>query len=129
MSTHGQVRSHFLRLISSTPRTSLRTFAARRLAGGDLEILGREADRPLDRQTLGPSALNQLAADFLERCNLAAGQGDADAVRLGRLAMILLDFRHLFPSLGSVTTRAAWCCYGNAARMKQLASDSALVLP
>lgn len=60
----------------------LATLTARRLAGRDLEVLGRQPDGALDREVLGPRTLDQLGADTLQRLNLAARQGDADAVRL-----------------------------------------------
>lgn len=66
---------------------SLRTLTTRRLAGRDLEVLGRHADRALDAQFLALGALDQLAADFLERRDLAASEGDADLVDLGRLEL------------------------------------------
>lgn len=53
------------------------------LAGGDLEVLGRQADGALDAQLLALGALDELAADLLQRSDLLAGEGDADLVDLG----------------------------------------------
>jgi hypothetical protein len=75
----------------------LGTLTARGLAGGDLEGLGGQADGALDAEVLGLGALNQLGRHLLEALDVAAGQGDADLVRLGRLAKVLLGLvvRHL----------------------------------
>lgn len=61
---------------------SLGTLTARSLTGGDLEVLGRQADGALDGQVLALGALNELGADLLEGLDLARGQGDADLVGL-----------------------------------------------
>lgn len=42
----------------------------------------RKADGPLDGEILGPGTVNQLGADALEGLDLAAREGDADAVSL-----------------------------------------------
>ncbi len=61
---------------------SLGTLTARGLAGRDLQGLGGQADGALDAELLGLGALNQLGRDLLEALDVAAGQGDADLVRL-----------------------------------------------
>lgn len=66
---------------------SLGTLTARSLAGGDLQVLGGKADRALDTQLLGLGTLNELAADLLEGGDLARGEGDADLVDLGGIAL------------------------------------------
>lgn len=60
----------------------LATLTARGLAGRDLQVLGRQADRALDGQVLGAGTLDQLGADTLQRLDLAARQSDADTVSL-----------------------------------------------
>lgn len=60
----------------------LGTLTARGLAGGDLEVLGGQADGALDGKVLALGALDQLGADLLEGLHLARGQGDADLVGL-----------------------------------------------
>jgi hypothetical protein len=60
----------------------LGTLTTRGLAGGDLEVLGGQADGALDGEALAAGALNELGADLLERLNLSASQGDSDAVAL-----------------------------------------------
>lgn len=87
----------------------LATLTVGGLAGGDLEVLGlfrekkqglesfqsfvpvglsdveepyRKADRTLDGEVLGAGTVDQLGADALEGLDLAAGEGDADAVSL-----------------------------------------------
>ena len=61
----------------------MRTLAARRLAGGNAEDLGRQADRALHLQALVLGALDQVSADLLEVLHVAAGEGNTDAVHLG----------------------------------------------
>ena len=58
----------------------LASLTARRLAGSDLQPLGRQADGALDAEILRLGALDQLLANFLERLDLAGGQSDADLV-------------------------------------------------
>lgn len=60
----------------------LGTLTTGRLPGRDIQPLGREPNRALDRQGLALGALNELAADLLERLDLAGGQGDADLMLL-----------------------------------------------
>lgn len=73
----------------------LGTLTARGLAGGDLEGLGGQADGAGDAEVLGLGALDELGRDLLEGLDLAGGEGDADLVRLGRLAEVLvLVVRH-----------------------------------
>jgi hypothetical protein len=66
----------------------LGALTARGLAGGDLEVLGGHADGALDAQVLGLGAVDELLADLLEGRDLAGGQGDADLVDLGHLALL-----------------------------------------
>lgn len=76
----------------------LGTLTARSLAGHDLEGLGGQADGTLDAEVLGLGAVDELGADLLEGLDLAGGQGDADAVSLGGLAVALVALlvrRHL----------------------------------
>ncbi|KAB8532553.1 hypothetical protein FH972_025498 [Carpinus fangiana] len=49
----------------------LGTLTARSLAGGDLQVLGGQADGALDTQVLGLGTLDQLGADLLEGLDLA----------------------------------------------------------
>lgn len=76
----------------------LGTLTARSLTGGDLEGLGRQTDGALDAQVLALGALDDLGADLLEDGDLAGGEGDADLVGLGDLAMILVSLvvRHVY---------------------------------
>ena len=60
----------------------LRTLTARGLAGGDLEVLGGKADGALNGEALAAGTLDELSADLLEGLDLAAGEGDTDAVGL-----------------------------------------------
>lgn len=60
----------------------LGTLTARGLTGGDLEVLGGQADGALDAQVLALGALDELGADLLEGLDLAGGQGDTDLVGL-----------------------------------------------
>lgn len=60
----------------------LGTLTARGLAGGDLEVLGRQTNGALDGEVLALGALEELGADLLEGSDLAAGQGDPDLVGL-----------------------------------------------
>ena len=66
----------------------LGALTARGLAGGDLQVLGGHADGALDAQVLGLGAVDELLADLLERRDLAGGEGDADLVDLGHLALL-----------------------------------------
>ena len=65
----------------------LGALTARGLAGGDLEVLGRQTDGALDAQLLALGALDELAAHLLEGRDLFAGEGDADLVDLWRIAL------------------------------------------
>ena len=76
----------------------MRTLAARRLAGGNAEDLGRQADRALHLQALVLGALDQVSADLLEVLHVAAGEGNTDAVHLG--SDILLELLRLLHSGG-----------------------------
>jgi hypothetical protein len=58
----------------------LRTFTAGCLSRGDLKSFGWETDGSLDAKVLRLGALDELLAHFLERGNLAAGEGYADLV-------------------------------------------------
>jgi len=68
----------------------LATLTTRRLAGGDFEVFRRKTDWPLHLETLGLSALKELATDLLERLDIATGEGDSDAVNFRLLAELLL---------------------------------------
>jgi len=68
----------------------LGTLTARRLAGGDLQVLGGQADGALNAELLVLGAVDELLADLLERLDVAGGEGDADLVDLGALAEVLL---------------------------------------
>ena len=57
------------------------------LAGGDLEVLGGEADGTLDTEVLRLCAVDELSADLLEGLDLARGEGDADLVDLGGIGL------------------------------------------
>jgi len=60
----------------------LGTLAARRLAGGDLEDLGRQTNRPFDPKLLILGAINEIGGEFLQVLDVAAGQCDTDFVDL-----------------------------------------------
>jgi hypothetical protein len=88
----------------------LGALTARGLAGGDLQVLGGHADGALDAEVLGLGAVDELLADLLERRDLAGGEGDADLVDLGHLA--LLDL------LGIVGRHLEWCWWGRRMRSR-----------
>ena len=73
----------------------LGTLTARRLAGGDLEVLGGQADGALDAEVLVLGAVDELLADLLERADVAGGEGNADLVALGA---VLTTFLGLYSS-------------------------------
>ena len=66
---------------------SLGTLTVRGLTGGDLEVLGGQAYGALDAKVLGLGAVNELSADLLKGLDLAGGEGDADLVDLGGIAL------------------------------------------
>jgi hypothetical protein len=68
----------------------LGTLTVGRLAGGDLQVLGGQADGALDAELLVLGAVDELLAHLLERLDVARRQGDADLVDLGALAEVLL---------------------------------------
>lgn len=68
----------------------LGTLTTRSLAGGDLQLLGRQANGALDAQVLALGAVDQLLAHLLERLDVARGQRDADLVDLWAIAEVLL---------------------------------------
>jgi hypothetical protein len=68
----------------------LGTLTVRCLTGGDLQVLGGQADGALDAELLVLGAVDELLAHFLERLDVARGEGDADLVDLGALAEVLL---------------------------------------
>lgn len=68
----------------------LGALTARRLAGGDLEVLGGQAHGALDAQVLVLGAVDELLADFLEGLDVARGEGYADLVDLGAVAEVFL---------------------------------------
>lgn len=57
------------------------------LAGGDLEVLGGEADGALNTEVLRLGTVDELGADLLEGLDLARGEGDADLVDLGGIGL------------------------------------------
>lgn len=68
----------------------LRTLTVRGLSGGDLQVLGGQADGALDTELLVLGTVDELLAHLLERLYVARGEGDADLVDLGALAEVLL---------------------------------------
>jgi len=78
----------------------LRTFTAGCLSRGDLKSFGWETDGSLDAEVLRLGALDELLAHFLERGNLAAGEGYADLVSFRSFAELFLGLlvRHGDPS-------------------------------
>lgn len=80
----------------------LGTLTARGLTGGDLEVLGGQADGALDGEALAAGTLNELSADLLERLNLSASQGDSDAVAL---LFECVSRRRLFPIACSIVCK------------------------
>lgn len=68
----------------------LGTLTTRGLAGGDLQVLGGQADRTLDAELLVLGTVDELLAHLLERLDVARGESDADLVDLGTLAEVLL---------------------------------------
>jgi hypothetical protein len=68
----------------------LGTLTARGFAGGDLQVLGGEADGALDTEILVLGAVDELLADLLEGLDIARSEGDADLVDLGAVAEVLL---------------------------------------
>ena len=76
---------------------SLGTLTARSLTGGDLQVLGGQADGALDAELLVLGTVDELLADLLEALDVAGGEGDADLVDLGTLTEVLLGLvvRHL----------------------------------
>jgi len=89
----------------------LGALTARGLAGGDLQVLGGHADGALDAEVLGLGAVDELLADLLEGRDLAGGEGDADLVDLGLLALLdLLGIvgRHLGGVVGGENAIATW---------------------
>lgn len=68
----------------------LGTFTAGCLAGGNLQLLGGQANWALDAQVLALGAVDKLLAHLLQRLDVARGQCDADLVNLGAFAEVLL---------------------------------------
>lgn len=68
----------------------LGTLTVGRLTGGDLQVLGGQADGALDAELLGLGAVDELLAHLLEGLDVAGGEGDADLVDLGAFAEVLL---------------------------------------
>lgn len=66
----------------------LGTLTARSLTGGDLQVLGGQTDGALDAELLVLGTVDELLADLLEGRDLAGGEGDADLVDLGLLALL-----------------------------------------
>jgi hypothetical protein len=65
----------------------LGTLTARGLAGGDLQVLGGQADGALDAELLVLGTVDELLADLLEGLDVARGEGDSDLVDLGTCAV------------------------------------------
>ena len=59
---------------------SLGSFTTRGLAGSDLQVLGRHANRTLDLELLFLGALDQISRNLLEVLHIAGSECDADAV-------------------------------------------------
>jgi hypothetical protein len=70
---------------------SVGTITARALASGDAEGAGGQADGALDLDLLVGGAAHQVADDLLQSLGVAAGQGDADLVKLSLILLSLLD--------------------------------------
>jgi hypothetical protein len=59
---------------------SLGTLTIRCLTGGNLEVLGRQANRSLDAEVLALGTINELGADLLEGLAVARSEGNSDLV-------------------------------------------------
>lgn len=68
----------------------LGTLTVRCLTGGDLQVLGGQADGTLDAELLVLGTVDEFLAHLLERLDIARGKGDADLVDLGAFAEVLL---------------------------------------
>ena len=66
------------------PVPGVGTLAARRLPGGDPELLRRHANGAGDAELLVHRGTLQVSADLLQVLDVAGGKGDADAVDLLR---------------------------------------------
>ena len=104
----------------------LGTLTARGLAGGDLEVLGGQADGTLDAELLVLGTVDELLADLLEGLDVARGEGDSDLVDLGTCAMCenvvvanvicTVPYPHRSPSRACCKTScwiggwSAYCC-------------------
>ena len=94
---------------------SLGTLTARRLAGGDLQVLGGQADGALDAELLGLGTVDELLADLLEGLDVARGEGDADLVDLGtcvvcQCMLLLQTYRCLYPRQSPSRACCKTCC-------------------
>ena len=76
---------------------SLGTLTARSLTGGDLQVLGGQADGALDAELLVLGTVDELLADLLEALDVAGGEGDADLEpqSVNGLVRIVLHWRRL----------------------------------
>lgn len=75
---------------------SFGAFTTWRLPCGNLQGLGREADRTTDPKVLALRTVDELGAYLLEGSDLAGSEGDADLMGLNFLEVALLLFvRHL----------------------------------
>ena len=59
---------------------SLGTLTIWGLSGGDLEVLGGQANRSFDTEVLALGTINELGANLLEGFAVARSEGDADFV-------------------------------------------------
>jgi hypothetical protein len=84
----------------------LGTFTVRSLAGGDLQVLGGQADGALDAELLVLGTVDELLAHLLERLDVARGEGDADLVDLGAFAEVLLGLVYGMVSIAHRCVRA-----------------------
>lgn len=101
----------------------LGTLTARSLTGGDTEVLGWETDWALDAKVLGLGALEELAADLLERLHLARGEGDADLVDLwgiGLAGLLWVLERHFGRRKRVVWWVAGGCFVGSSKGQSRL---------
>jgi hypothetical protein len=87
----------------------LGTLTARGLAGGDLQVLGGQADGALDAELLVLGTVDELLAHLLEGLDIARGEGDADLVDLGAFAEVLLGLVYGMVSFAHRCVRLEWC--------------------
>lgn len=85
-----------------------------------LQHLSRQPNWSLNRQVLGLGTLEQLAADFLERCDFSAGEGDSDLVGflLREKNQYVLSRYISFVSIFRVCCRTIFCRGGSCAEIE-----------